>query len=205
LYDGTIAEYPSSRPPANVFFHRQNISADADEGCSLSEWFSGKYNDIFLKMDIEGHEFAWLASLSTADLLKLKQIIIEIHLSDDSLQLQQQQQPVLSRLASTHALLHAHGNNCRNVPWLERHLCPKGDLQLRHKIFCRSLRYPLMLPFSEGIPNGPTYCTSIGSVHVRIPCPPPIVPAILRAKNMMQSACPLNALTAVCRRNRCRR
>ena len=79
-------------------------------------------------MDIEGHEFAWLASLSTADLLKLKQIIIEIHLSDDSLHLQQQQQPVLSRLTSTHALLHAHGNNCRNVPWLERHLCPKGGL-----------------------------------------------------------------------------
>ena len=74
LYDGTIEEYPSSQPPPNVFFHRQNISADADEGCSLSEWFL-EHNNIFLKMDIEGHEFSWLASLSTADLLKIKQII----------------------------------------------------------------------------------------------------------------------------------
>ena len=143
LYDGTIAAYPSSRRPANVFFHRQNISADADEGCSLSEWFSGKYNEIFLKMDIEGHEWAWLASLSTSDLLKLKQIVIEIHMSiyssEGTLQLQQHQQqhqqPVLRPLASTHALLHAHGNNCVNVPWLEHHLCPKGDSHPRHKIF----------------------------------------------------------------------
>ena len=127
LYDGTIEEYPSSQPPPNVFFHRQNISADADEGCSLSEWFL-EHNDIFLKMDIEGHEFSWLASLSTADLLKIKQIIIEIHLSDSLVQLQQRQRPVLSRLASTHALLHAHGNNCKNQPWLQDQLCPRGDV-----------------------------------------------------------------------------
>jgi hypothetical protein len=129
LYDGTIEEYPSSRRPPNVFFHRENISSNYLEGCTLSEYFLN-YNDIFLKMDIEGHEFEWLDSLSTADMLKIKQIVIEIHLSESPSEQLQKQRRALSRLAYTHVLLHAHGNNCRNVPWLADHLCPRGDCVL---------------------------------------------------------------------------
>ena len=129
LYDGTIDEYPSSRRPPNVFFHKQNISSSSLEGNTLSEYFE-KYNNIFLKMDIEGHEFEWFDSLSAADLLKIKQLVIEIHMTEHPAEQMQKQRRTLARLAYTHVLLHAHGNNCRNVPWLADHVCPRGNSML---------------------------------------------------------------------------
>jgi hypothetical protein len=135
LYDGTIDEYPSSRRHPNVFFHKQNVSSNSLEGCTLSEYFEN-YNNIFLKMDIEGHEFDWFDSLSAADLLKIKQIVIEIHMSEYPIERMQKQRHMFSRLAHSHVLLHAHGNNCRNVPWLADHLCPRGDFMLSHIPIC---------------------------------------------------------------------
>jgi hypothetical protein len=38
-----------------------------------------KYNNIFLKMDIEGAEYPWLLSLNNDQLNKFKQIVIEFH------------------------------------------------------------------------------------------------------------------------------
>jgi hypothetical protein len=161
LYDGTIDEYPSSRRPTNVFFHNENVTSNYLEGSTLSEYFQS-YKDIFLKMDIEGHEFGWFESLSAAELLKMKQIVVEIHMSEYPVELMQKQRRVLSRLANTHVLLHAHGNNCRNVPWLADHLCPRGAFVLsRIPIFPHD---DLLL---GGIPNGPTYCISVGEVQVQ--------------------------------------
>ena len=111
------------------FFHKQNISSSSLEGNTLSEYFE-KYNDIFLKMDIEGHEFEWFDSLSAADLLKIKQLVIEIHMTEHPAEQMQKQRRTLARLAYTHVLLHAHGNNCRNVPWLADHVCPRGNSML---------------------------------------------------------------------------
>jgi hypothetical protein len=161
LYDGTIDEYPSSRRPPNIFFHKQNISSNYLEGCTLSEYFVN-YKDIFLKMDIEGHEFEWFDGLSAAELLKMKQIVLEIHMSEYPVERMQKQRRVLSRLSNTHVLLHAHGNNCRNVPWLAEHLCPRGDFVLSRITFFPHDVLPL-----EGIPNGPTYCISVGEIMVQ--------------------------------------
>ena len=38
-----------------------------------------KYNDIFLKIDIEGGEYPWLLTIDELQLTKFKQIIIEFH------------------------------------------------------------------------------------------------------------------------------
>jgi hypothetical protein len=81
-------------------------------------------------MDIEGHEFEWFDSLSAADLLKIKQLVIEIHMTEHPAEQMQKQRRTLARLAYTHVLLHAHGNNCRNVPWLADHVCPRGNSML---------------------------------------------------------------------------
>lgn len=75
-----------------------------------------KYNNIFLKMDIEGGEYPWLLGLNEDQLNRFKQIVIELHgithkeyyrgsSYEDKIK-------VLSKLASTHYLIHAHGNNC---------------------------------------------------------------------------------------------
>lgn len=80
------------------------------------------YNDIFLKLDIEGHEFRVLPTFSKTQMKKFKQIVLEIHtpfdiekypeyfkgLSDVKLK---HLFEMLEKLNETHTLVHFHGNN----------------------------------------------------------------------------------------------
>jgi hypothetical protein len=76
-----------------------------------------KYERIFLKIDIEGGEFPWLLSLTDAQLDRFRQIVIEFHgITDDSWNAEYSDKVAcLKKLAGTHYVVHAHGNN--NGPW----------------------------------------------------------------------------------------
>lgn len=65
------------------------------------------YNNIFLKLDIEGGEYQILSSLDDNDIFKFKQIVIEFHdyLSETRLEL-------IKKLTINHVLIHLHANNC---------------------------------------------------------------------------------------------
>ena len=58
-------------------------------------------------MDIEGHEFNWLNSLSKDQMKKIKQLVIEFHYP----LAHQQKWDMLKKLTDTHYLIHLHPNS----------------------------------------------------------------------------------------------
>jgi hypothetical protein len=105
-YDGTISELPSGAH-SNIEFHKKNLGdTNSDTTSNLQEYFE-KYNNIFMKMDIEGGEDALFSSISDDQLLKISQLVIEFHSA--------YQVTIPSRLAKTHWLVHFHPNNCCGV------------------------------------------------------------------------------------------
>lgn len=97
MYDDSIHELPDGFDHGK--FYRDKIGFD-----NILRPHFDKYNDIFIKMDIEGWENHWLPSLSDTDMLKIKQFVVEWHgisFSEKSMQ----------RFAETHDLVHVHANN----------------------------------------------------------------------------------------------
>ena len=117
-YDGTINGLPESNN--NIQFIKKNITSyNSQDTTNLFDMFE-KYNNIFLKMDIETYEFRWLQTLSNEQLNKIKQMVIEFHFPftepgfthlDAPLHVSKKLD-VLKKLAETHTLIHLHGNNC---------------------------------------------------------------------------------------------
>lgn len=109
-YDGTISSLPEEYPV--ITFIRKNISYySSNNTTNLFDIFE-KYNQIFLKMDIESSEYCWLQILSTNQLSKIKQMVIEFHFPffDRPIPISQKLQ-TLHELTNTHTLIHLHANN----------------------------------------------------------------------------------------------
>lgn len=104
-FDGFIDKLP--HPTDKITFIQKNIGYGNDLKTSNMHDLIDKYNDIFLKMDIESYEFPWMHSLSDSQLMKFKQIVIEFHQPFDEIR-----GKCLERLANTHYLAHFHANNC---------------------------------------------------------------------------------------------
>jgi hypothetical protein len=112
-FDGTIDNYPSNGSD-KINFIKKNIDGFCDDKHTDLSFLTDKYNDIFLKMDVEGGEFKWLSSISFERLSKFKQMSIEFHGMNDNdygsdifTKLK-----CFEKLTHTHYLIHAHGNNC---------------------------------------------------------------------------------------------
>ena len=102
--------------------------------------FINKFNNIFLKMDIEGHEYDWLNSLTVNQINNIKQIVIEFHLHlDDHWKepLSTYCNSMIEKIKETHTLIHFHPNNCGS--------CMKVDNQDIPRVFeCTFLRKDCM-------------------------------------------------------------
>jgi hypothetical protein len=122
-FDGTINNYPHQYVNTDkIIFIKKNIGpVNNDNSTNLSDLIN-KYDNIFLKIDIEGGEYAWLYCLDENDLAKFKQIVIEFHgINDDSWNCYYAGKvKCLEKLAKTHYIVHAHGNNysstCNQIP-----------------------------------------------------------------------------------------
>ena len=77
-FDGTIKSYPYHHTK-DISFINKNINTFDDNDNSNLSFLMNKYNNIFLKMDIEGAEYPWLLSLNNDQLNNFKQIVIEFH------------------------------------------------------------------------------------------------------------------------------
>jgi hypothetical protein len=112
-FDGTIRKYPTQYTK-NITFYKRNISTYKDSENSTLEYFIDKYNDIFLKIDIEGGEYPWLNILTLEQLSKFKQIVIEFHgINNDTFNIKLEDKiKCFEKLSETHYPIHAHGNNC---------------------------------------------------------------------------------------------
>jgi hypothetical protein len=111
-FDGTIAGYPYQYT-TEINFIKKNIGGNETSKTTNLRYLTDKYSNIFLKMDIEGGEYPWLLATDETTLRKFKQIVIEFHgINDNSWGCPlPSKQICLEKLANTHYLVHAHGNN----------------------------------------------------------------------------------------------
>ena len=111
-FDGTIDNFPYYYT-RDITFIKKNIGPDANENIANLSYIMENYNNIFLKMDIEGSEYPWILSLSSDKLNKFKQIVFEFHgINDDSWDTSYQDKVTcLKKISETHYLVHVHGNN----------------------------------------------------------------------------------------------
>jgi len=110
-FDGTIGGYPYNYTKKISFFQK-NIGGLNDDNHSNLSYLTNKYNNIFLKMDIEGGEYPWLLNISEDGLKKFKQIVIEFHgITNDGWNCKYDDKiKCLEILSKTHYIVHAHGN-----------------------------------------------------------------------------------------------
>lgn len=109
-YDHTISKLPMPHP--RLTWHRQSIGSGGD----FLHSYLNTYKNIFLKMDIEGGEFPWIANITDTQLNSIAQLVIEWHNSKD---FNQWHWDILARVAKTHTLVHIHVCNC----------CPSNNIQ----------------------------------------------------------------------------
>jgi len=120
-FDGTINSYPY-KYTKDISFIKKNIHSYNDDNNTNLHLLIDKYENIFLKMDIEGGEYNWLSSISDEQLQKIKQIVIEFHgITNDGWGCSYDEKvKCLEKLANSHYIIHAHGNNhgpvCNNIP-----------------------------------------------------------------------------------------
>ena len=102
-YDGTIDSIDIHH--SNITFIKKNINFYVDNLNTNLHDEINSYSSIFIKMNIEGGEYAWIESLRTEHLSKFEQIVIEFHhaLSKSN---------IIKKINNTHYLIHFHGNNC---------------------------------------------------------------------------------------------
>ena len=94
------------RNEERITFVKKNISNINDENTTNMKEYINQYNDIFLKMDIEGYEFPFLSVLTLEEMKKLKQITLEFHFPST-----EQHWIILNKITKTHYLIHYHANN----------------------------------------------------------------------------------------------
>lgn len=131
-YDGTIERLPADADRKIQFF-KHNVTPEANLQTTIEA-----HADIFLKMDIEGGEFAWLASLRDEHLRRFKQIVIEVHVPFTPAKW-----AALERLCTTHDLVHLHGNNFLVLAWgriLRRTMTTRGGQRVPYVFECTYVR-----------------------------------------------------------------
>jgi len=120
-FDGTVNHYPYNYTK-KISFIKKNINYINDDNNTNLGYLSYKYNNIFLKMDVEGGEYPWLLQIDEIQLTKFKQIVIEFHgITNDGWGCNYNDKiKCLEKLSKTHYIVHAHGNNhgpvVNNIP-----------------------------------------------------------------------------------------
>lgn len=120
-FDGTIRNYPYHYTK-KISFIQKNINYFNDDNNSNLSFLINKYDNIFLKMDIEGGEYPWLLQIDETQLNKFKQIVIEFHgITNNGWGCNYEDKVTcLAKLSKTHYIVHAHGNNhgpvLNNIP-----------------------------------------------------------------------------------------
>ena len=120
-FDGSISNLP--RHNNRIRFYKKNLGEiNNDRLTNLHEYIE-PYNDIFMKIDIEGHEFRIMPTIIENNLMnKIKQLVIEIH-SPADIQLfpdyfkglsdinNDKMFDLFNKFNKTHTLVHFHANN----------------------------------------------------------------------------------------------
>jgi hypothetical protein len=98
--------------PVEMVHYKRNVSSVSDNKHANLSFFMKNYNNIFLKMNMEGNEYLWLDYVSVNDLKKFKQLLVKFHgINDDTWNCDYKTKVnVFKKLSETHYIIHAHGN-----------------------------------------------------------------------------------------------
>jgi hypothetical protein len=165
-FDGTIERLPSQEP--RLMFVKKNLgNKDGESSTRLSKYLE-PYSNVFMKIDIEGHEFRLLPTLIGKYMKKVKQLVIEIH-SPGYFQLH----PVyfaefsdvthefmfdlLAAINTTHTLVHVHPNNVCQAHTYSGVLLPNvfECTYIRNDFVSSKVKNRLPLPTKHDMPNDP--------------------------------------------------
>jgi hypothetical protein len=167
-FDGTINSIPSHNIP-NITFINKNLGNENNEKMTNLLEYMYEYNNIFMKMDIEGHEFRIMPIIIENNyMLKIKQLVIEIH-SPGDIQLypdyfkglsdihNKQMFDLLQQINKTHTLVHFHANNGCNIQKIDGIPLPHVfELTfIRNDFIPKKIRNIMSLPTSIDMPNLP--------------------------------------------------
>ena len=148
-FDGTISSLPSQNVN-NINFVKKNLgNIESNDLTNLSSYINennnNEYNNIFMKIDIEGHEFRLLPYLIDNNYMnKIKQLVVEIHTPAD-IQLfpdyfsglsdikNENMFELLNNINKTHTLVHFHGNNACKIQYID-------NIKLPHVFECTYIR-----------------------------------------------------------------
>lgn len=110
MFDGTINNiFIEDEYKEKMTFIKKNIGNYNNEKLTNLHDLMDKYENVFIKMDIEGHEIEWLLSLTETHMKKIKQLVIEFHYPFGNME-----NIVFNKINQTHVLVHLHGNNYQN-------------------------------------------------------------------------------------------
>jgi hypothetical protein len=111
VFDHTIDAIPPTG--AAVEYIKEGIGPKDEDPLYTLETHVSRYvpegSNFILKMDVEGAEWD---VLRTADLSRVSQLIVEFH------ELQEDHSDVINKINEMFYLVHIHGNNCHNQPWM---------------------------------------------------------------------------------------
>jgi hypothetical protein len=124
-FDGTINELPLNIKD-KIQFVKKNVGSFNNEKNTNLHYLFDKYNNIFLKMDIEGCEWEWIKCMDEEKINKISQIVIEFHgitnvswhnnFTFDCFNTTIEEKiNCLEKMSKTHYLIHAHGNNADKI------------------------------------------------------------------------------------------
>jgi hypothetical protein len=107
-FDHSIQELPTNNP--KIKFIKKQISDINSENEDNLHNYINDFNNIFLKMDIEGDEYLWINTINENQLLKFKQIAIELHEPYEKIKWR-----MIEKINKTHYAIHFHHNNCSSI------------------------------------------------------------------------------------------
>ena len=124
-FDGTVSSIPLARNAAKIKFIKKNLGPINGLDISNLEEYIQPYDNIFMKIDTEGHEYGLFNSIIENGLMsKIRQLVLEIHSPADI-----RKHPnyytnlaafggtdnvllnFLANIKKTHTIMHLHANN----------------------------------------------------------------------------------------------
>jgi hypothetical protein len=182
-FDGSVQELP--QPNSNIVFFKKNLGDKNNNTETNLHEYMEPYNDIFMKIDIEGHEFRLLPSIIENNYMKkIKQLVLEIH-SPADIALHPDYYvgleninnkfmfDLFQKMNRTHTLVHFHANNgCDmnmidgiNIPFVFELTYIHNDFIIEKKKNMESLPTSIdmknVLYKPDYILSGFPYCTNI--------------------------------------------
>ena len=162
-FDGTVNTLP--KPSEKITFVKQNLGNGSNGTTTLREYI-GDHQDVFLKMDIEGHEFRILPELVGDTLNRVKQIVLEVHTPADIFKFPTYYAGLsdithdfmfnlFENIGKTHTLVHVHPNNACAIHTCNNVLLPNvfECTLVRNEYITKKVKNTLPLPMSFDSPN----------------------------------------------------